>query len=192
MICRPILPRWLDALDETGRWALLKLVTGNLRVGVSARLAKTAVGALGGHDADDVEEVWHGLKPPFETLFAWVEGRAARPETTEPGAVPAADAAHPIEEERFRQARCRGVLGAEWKWDGIRMQAGRPGATRGRAGPAALFAHRRGHHRCLSRISPRRWRPSRATALDGELLILRERRVAEPSTSCSSGSTASP
>src|SRR5262249_8099898 len=30
------LARWLDALDETGRWALLKLVTGALRIGVSA------------------------------------------------------------------------------------------------------------------------------------------------------------
>src|SRR5690606_16452191 len=29
--------RWLDGLDETGRWALLKLVTGGLRIGVSAR-----------------------------------------------------------------------------------------------------------------------------------------------------------
>jgi len=34
---------WLDALDATGRWALLKLVTGALRIGVSARLAKTAL-----------------------------------------------------------------------------------------------------------------------------------------------------
>src|SRR5580692_7092295 len=37
---------WLDRLDATGRWALLKLVTGALRIGVSARLAKTAL-ALG-------------------------------------------------------------------------------------------------------------------------------------------------
>src|ERR1700733_14610787 len=29
------LARWLDALDETGRWALIKLVTGGLRIGVS-------------------------------------------------------------------------------------------------------------------------------------------------------------
>ncbi len=35
-------------LDETGRWALIKLVTGGLRIGVSARLAKAAVAALGG------------------------------------------------------------------------------------------------------------------------------------------------
>ena len=36
---------WLDRLDETGRWALLKLITGALRVGVSAPLAQTAVAA---------------------------------------------------------------------------------------------------------------------------------------------------
>ena len=42
------LARWLDALDETGRWALLKLVTGGMRIGISARLAKTAAAALGG------------------------------------------------------------------------------------------------------------------------------------------------
>src|ERR1700754_4571648 len=59
------LASWLDALDETGRWALLKLVTGALRIGVSARLAKTAVAALGNKEADEVELVWHGLTPPY-------------------------------------------------------------------------------------------------------------------------------
>ncbi|MBV8400859.1 MAG: ATP-dependent DNA ligase, partial [Acetobacteraceae bacterium] len=38
-----LLEPWLDALDPTGRWALLKLVTRELRIGVSARLAKTAL-----------------------------------------------------------------------------------------------------------------------------------------------------
>ena len=55
------LARWLDALDETGRWALIKLVTGGLRVGVSARLAKTAAAALSGTDAQDIELLWPGL-----------------------------------------------------------------------------------------------------------------------------------
>src|SRR5262245_46709732 len=53
--------RWLDELDETGRWALLKLVTGGLRIGVSARLAKTAVAALGAKDADEIELIWPAL-----------------------------------------------------------------------------------------------------------------------------------
>ena len=37
-----MIEEWLDPLDATGRWALLKLITGGLRVGVSARLAKVA------------------------------------------------------------------------------------------------------------------------------------------------------
>src|SRR5882757_11586801 len=69
------LARWLDALDETARWALLKLVTGGLRVGVSARLAKTAAAALGGKEAQEVGLIWPGLKPPYKELFAWLEGR---------------------------------------------------------------------------------------------------------------------
>src|SRR5437879_2060689 len=59
------LARWLDALDETGRWALLKLVTGGLRIGVSARLAKTAVAALGDKAPDEIELIWPGLVPPY-------------------------------------------------------------------------------------------------------------------------------
>src|SRR5262249_48501295 len=55
--------RWLDGLDETGRWALLKLVTGALRIGVSARLAKTAVASLGKRDSDEIEGRWPGLTP---------------------------------------------------------------------------------------------------------------------------------
>ena len=73
------LARWLDELDETGRWALLKLVTGGLRIGVSARLAKTAVAALGDKDAHEIELIWPGLAPPYPELFAWIEGRADKP-----------------------------------------------------------------------------------------------------------------
>jgi DNA ligase-1 len=36
------LPKLLDRLDANGRYALIKLATGAMRIGVSARLAKTA------------------------------------------------------------------------------------------------------------------------------------------------------
>src|SRR5207253_6070429 len=78
------LARWLDALDETGRWALLKLVTGGLRIGVSARLAKTAVAALGAKTPDEIELIWPGLLPPYLDLFAWVEGRGEKPVGSDP------------------------------------------------------------------------------------------------------------
>ncbi|MFN3674310.1 MAG: ATP-dependent DNA ligase, partial [Bosea sp. (in: a-proteobacteria)] len=107
---------------ETGRWALLKLITGSLRIGVSARLAKTAAASLGGVPADEVEHVWHGLEPPYLALFAWLEGRGPRPEATDPAPFRPVMLSHPIEEGDFAKldpAACT----AEWKWDGIRVQA---------------------------------------------------------------------
>src|SRR5580704_12596963 len=91
------LARWLDQLDETGRWALLKLVTGGLRIGVSARLAKTAAAALGGRDAQEIELIWPGLAPPYLDLFAWLEGRAEKPENRDPVPFRPAMLAHAID-----------------------------------------------------------------------------------------------
>src|SRR6185295_16954641 len=76
----PRLEAWLDQLDATGRWALLKVLTGALRVGVSARLAKAAVAEMAGLGVDDIEQIWHSLTPPYAPLLAWLEGRAAKPD----------------------------------------------------------------------------------------------------------------
>ncbi len=116
------LAAWLDQLDETGRWALLKLITGGLRVGVSARLAKTAVAMLGPHTPDEIEEVWHGLSPPYDGLFAWAEGKGPRPETADLAPFRPAMLAHPIEDRDFDVLNAADFV-AEWKWDGIRVQA---------------------------------------------------------------------
>jgi DNA ligase 1 len=114
--------RWLDLLDETGSWALLKLITGALRIGVSARLAKTAVAALGDLPANEVEEVWHGLRPPYVELFAWIEGRSERPQTNDPAPFRTPMLAHAIDAADFPGLNPRDFR-AEWKWDGVRVQA---------------------------------------------------------------------
>jgi DNA ligase-1 len=116
------LSEWLDLLDETGRWALLKLITGSLRIGVSARLAKNAVAEFGQMSAHDVEEVWHGLQPPYLDLFAWVEGRAERPRTGDPAPFRTPMLAHAIDDGDF-SGLAPGDFRAEWKWDGVRVQA---------------------------------------------------------------------
>ncbi len=113
---------WLDALDENGRWALLKLITGSLRIGVSARLAKTAAASLGGVAPDEVEQVWHGLEPPYRELFAWLERRGPRPEATDPAPFRPVMLSHPIEDGDFERMD-PAEFQAEWKWDGIRVQA---------------------------------------------------------------------
>jgi DNA ligase-1 len=114
--------RWLDLLDETGSWALLKLITGALRIGVSARLAKTAVAALGDLPANEVEEVWHGLQPPYAELFAWIEGRSERPQTNDPAPFRTPMLAHAIDATDFAGLNPE-KFRAEWKWDGVRVQA---------------------------------------------------------------------
>ena len=83
---------WLDRLDATGRWALLKLVTGALRIGVSARLAKTALAEWGGVPIEAIEEVWHGLAPPYAPLFAWLDGKGERARDRRPAEFHPADA----------------------------------------------------------------------------------------------------
>src|SRR5580704_9795931 len=116
------LARWLDQLDETGRWALLKLVTRGLRIGVSARLAKTAAAALGDKDAQEIELLWPGLTPPYLDLFAWLEGRAEKPLSRDPVPFRPAMLAHAIDEGELAGLDPADFM-AEWKWDGIRVQA---------------------------------------------------------------------
>ena len=116
------LARWLDALDETGRWALIKLVTGGLRVGVSARLAKAAVAALGDKDAHNVELLWPGLTPPYRDLFAWLEGKGAMPVSVDPAPFRPPMLAHALDDADLAGLSAQDFM-AEWKWDGIRVQA---------------------------------------------------------------------
>ena len=136
---------WLDAADASVRFALLKLITGGLRVGVSSRLAKVALAEVSGGriSADEIEEVWHGLAPPFGPLFAWLDGSGERPD---PGGVPTFRPlmlAHPLEQGDFAGLDPAG-LRAEWKWDGIRVQlvatpAGRRLFSRGADDISAAF-----------------------------------------------------
>ena len=169
------LARWLNALDETGRWALIKLVTGGLRVGVSARLAKAAVAALGDKDVHDVEVIWPALAPPYRELFAWLEGRADKPVSGDPAPFRPPMLAHALDDADL-VALNPADFSAEWKWDGIRVQAvaGRDGKTDGRL--VARLYSRTGEE--ISKSFPDLLEALRLPgAIDGELLIVRDRRV---------------
>src|SRR5262245_59560550 len=165
--------RWLDGLDETGRWALLKLVTGGLRIGVSARLAKTAAASLGDKPLDEVEVLWPGLAPPYLHMFAWLEGRAEKPFSRDPAPFRPPMLAHATEEPDLAALAPADFM-AEWKWDGIRVQAV-AGRDEGGGLVARLYS-RTGEE--ISRSFPDLLGALRLPcAIDGELLILREDRV---------------
>ncbi len=113
---------WLDMLGVSERYALLKLVTGGLRIGVSARLAKQALADFGGVDVVEIEELWHGQAPPYEALFAWLEGRGDRPASSAAAPFRPVMLATALDEAEI-PALDLSAYSAEWKWDGIRVQA---------------------------------------------------------------------
>src|SRR5580658_429302 len=167
------LARWLDELDETGRWALLKLVTGAMRIGVSARLAKTAVAALGDKDPHDIELMWPGLVPPYLDLFAWLEGAAGKPVNLDPAPFRPVMLAHAIEDGDFADLDAADFI-AEWKWDGIRVQA--VSGHDGRGHVLARLYSRSGEDitKSFPDLVPSLHLPG---AIDGELLVVRDGRV---------------
>lgn len=164
-----LIEAWLDTLETEARFALIKLVTGGLRVGVSARLAKTALADWAGQEVDAIEEVWHGLEPPYAPLFAWLEGRGPRPDPRDAPAFRPLMLAHPLEEADL-PAITPATHRAEWKWDGIRVQlaataGGRKLWSRGAEDISATFPEIVGAMDFQA-------------VLDGELLVVRDGAVA--------------
>jgi DNA ligase 1 len=189
------LTRWLDELDETGRWALLKLVTGAMRIGISARLAKTAAAALGDKDPHDIELMWPGLMPPYLDLFAWLEGRSEKPVNRDPAPFRPVMLAHAIEDADFAGLNPTDYI-AEWKWDGIRVQAvcgrdargnnvvrlySRSGEDITKSFPDLLPSLHLQESSNLEHDDSRKplhtFRHHAPFAIDGELLVLRDGRV---------------
>ena len=113
-----VLAEMLDHLDASGRFAILKLATGNLRIGISARLAKQAFANAFELNVDAVEEVWHGLQPPYPQLFDWAERRGPQPMPVDLPVFRPFMLAHPLEDTVVSLED----YAAEWKWDGIRVQ----------------------------------------------------------------------
>jgi DNA ligase-1 len=162
---------WLDAMAEPReRWALLKLMTRELRVGLTARLAKRAAAEMGGVDPAEIEEIWHALHPPYEDLFAWLEGRSEKPSSDNPGRFRPVMLAQAIDEDVDFGKLDPADYAAEWKWDGIRVQAVHEGGVR------RLYT-RTGDD--ISRTFPDILDALQDEGvLDGELLVIRDGQVA--------------
>ncbi len=164
-----LLAGWLDGLDPTGRFGLLKLLTGALRVGVSARLAKTALAEWSGVPLANIEEIWHGLAPPYGALFAWLSGEGGRPEVGAGPVFRPLMLSHQIEDWELALIE-PSAFAAEWKWDGIRVQAS------SRGGEKRLFS-RTGDDISASFPDAVEALPE-GVVLDGELLVMRDGEVA--------------
>jgi DNA ligase 1 len=113
----------LDNMDANSRYAMLKLAPGGMRIGVSARLAKTAFAQGFGVSVDDVDELWHALPPPYSALFNWAENGGERPDLSATPFFRPFMLSHPFEGDSLDLNE----YAAEWKWDGIRVQIVRSG-----------------------------------------------------------------
>ncbi len=170
-----LLERWLDALEPDARYALLKLLTGSLRVGLSARLAKQAAADLAGFygpptDVSEVEEIWHAQAPPYGELFAWLEGRGPRPSNAAPGRFRPVMLATALDEVNDLPRLDPGAYAAEWKWDGVRVQAV---CARGPDGERTARLYSRSGEDLSAAFPDLLEALDFEGALDGELLVLR-------------------
>jgi DNA ligase-1 len=160
----------LDSLDPSGRWAVLKLIGGAPRVGVSARLARTALAEAFDRDVNDIEDIWHALEAPYSDLFQWLEGRADKPD---PGLRPVfrpVMLAHPIEDDDWPKLDAKD-FSAEWKWDGIRVQIS------ARGGEVRMFS-RQGDDISIAFPEIRSAFAMHTCVADGELLVMRDGVIA--------------
>lgn len=119
---REYLVTLLDNMTPAQRWALLKLGTRGLRIGMSARTVKKTLANMAGVEIGVIEELWHGLTPPYEKLFAWIDGVAEMPDISKVLTYSPVMLAHPIDEEKDLARLSPETHQAEWKWDGIRVQ----------------------------------------------------------------------
>lgn len=112
----------LDNMTPPQRWALLKLGTRGLRIGMSARSVKRTLANMRAIDLSQIEELWHALEPPYESLFAWIEGKAEKPDVSGTIRYLPVMLSHPLDEEKDLSRITPGSHVVEWKWDGIRVQ----------------------------------------------------------------------
>jgi DNA ligase-1 len=110
---------FLSRLDPSGRYALVKLVTGGMRVGAGPRLVRLALAEQFSLPMEELEELWHGLEPPYAALFRWAEKRGPRPAPADGALFRPFMLAHPLDAPDRIDL---GTHALEWKWDGIRAQ----------------------------------------------------------------------
>ena len=115
------LAQYLSKMTPAQRWALLKLGTRGLRIGVSARSIKHILADYGNKDIKDIETLWHGVKPPYTELLEWLDNKAPKPDISGHVTFHPVMLSHPIEDKEIDTFTPKDWQ-IENKFDGIRVQ----------------------------------------------------------------------
>ncbi|MCW8090753.1 cisplatin damage response ATP-dependent DNA ligase [Alteromonas sp. ASW11-130] len=116
-----LLAHYLSSMNSAQRWALIKLGTSGLRVGVSARSIKQILARYGNKSVEDIERLWHGVEPPYTDLLGWLEGKADMPDISDQITFSPVMLSHPLtlnEVLPWDNSKWQ----VEHKYDGIRVQ----------------------------------------------------------------------
>ncbi|WP_204350346.1 hypothetical protein, partial [Klebsiella pneumoniae] len=76
--------------------------------------AKQALADFGAVDVGEIEELWHGLKPPYQSLFAWLEGKTEKPASLAAAPFRPVMLSTPLEESDYAKIVAEDYA-AEWK-----------------------------------------------------------------------------
>jgi DNA ligase-1 len=107
--------------DPDERWVLLKLLTGKLALNLTTRTIKQTLAIMGHTSVHAMEAVWRYQQPPYQELFAWLSGTAAKPLISDiPGYMPVM-LANPITITELKNLDLANYQ-IEWNWDGTRVQ----------------------------------------------------------------------
>jgi DNA ligase-1 len=115
------LKQLLNQANVIERWALLKLGSTSLRIGVSSRFIKQALAQYGNRDIQEIEQIWHGLQPPYLELFSWLENKIPKPNIADNLYFHPVMLAQPLDESELEKIQ-PDLFAIERKIDGIRVQ----------------------------------------------------------------------
>lgn len=115
------LKKLLNESNVVERWALLKLGSGSLRIGVSSRFIKQALAQFGSRDVEEIEHIWYGIHPPYLELFKWLEHRGPKPEINDNLFFHPVMLAQPLDNKELAKIEPE-LFAVERKIDGIRIQ----------------------------------------------------------------------
>jgi len=118
---KPYLMRLLNGSNSSERWAILKLGTRSLRIGISERFLKNALAKYGDVNVQEIEKIWHGIQPPYIELFTWLEKKGAIPLNEKSIFFHPVMLSHVLDEKDVQQINAE-QFAFERKYDGIRVQ----------------------------------------------------------------------
>ena len=109
--------RNLDIADTTERWTIINQYW-RFENRFFRKTSKISLSHYSGKSLERIERIWHGLKPPYQNLFDWLDGVATEPKINNHEIFHPLMLANPINKEKDMKIINPLDFCAEWKWDG--------------------------------------------------------------------------